>query len=811
MDDKELLKIIDKAGEEGAGHLDLSGKQLTTLPKEIGRLRNLRVLDLDGNQLTVLPLELFELTNLTHLRLSDNHLASLPPEIGQLANLQVLYAYKNKLKTIPAEIGQLDQLDQLVVPFNEISALPKEISQLNRLLYLSVYFNSLSDFILEITRLVNLRTLEIHGNRITKLPGEFAELVNLEDLTIGSNQLTSLPKEILKLTKLKRLKIYQMSLSSCPPEIFQLSNLENLDVSYNKLTSLGPEINRLSGLEVLQLQSNNFSVFPSEILGFTNLKILDLSKNPMTALPSELGRLAHLETLKLDNTPISSPPPEIVEQGTQAILLYLREQLQGGRKQWVSKLLVVGEGGVGKTSLLRALRGEPFQTEESTTHGIDIQPLMLSHPDIDKVSMQLNTWDFGGQDIYHATHQFFLTNRSLFVLAWNARLGFEQGKLYYWLDTIKARAPESPVLIVATYIDEREANIPLAELQRKYPQVIGHCEISSKTGAGIENLKAAITNAAATLPLMGEVWPANWLNAANAIRSSQENHITPKQLYDLMAEHNVERDKVPILAQWLHELGDLLYFKDDDELNDIVILNPQWVTQSISRVLESEDIINNLGLFAREHMNALWSDIDPPMREHFLRLMEKFDLSYRTLENKDISLVVERLSFEPPKYEDTWEAVKHSGNCNEISMKFELDTTMPAGVPTWFIARTHRFTTRNHWRYGALFADGPEQKHLGLIQAFPHDRFIKLTARGSIPHSFFALLVDGLEVTLRRFPGLRINRKIPCPGHEGEACTHEFELTNLQRAIERKPPVLEIQCPVSFENVPVPGLLFGLP
>ncbi|MEJ7630940.1 MAG: hypothetical protein WKF28_00410 [Rubrobacteraceae bacterium] len=106
-------------------------------------------------------------------------------------------------------------------------------------------------------------------------------------------------------------------------------------------------------------------------------------------------------------------------------------------------MLVVGEGGVGKTSMLSALRSEQFNSSESTTHGIAIHPIELAHPEEPNTTMQLNAWDFGGQEIYHATHQFFITNRSLFLLVWNARHGFEQGKLYYWLDTIQALAPES--------------------------------------------------------------------------------------------------------------------------------------------------------------------------------------------------------------------------------------------------------------------------------------------------------------------------------------------------------------------------------
>jgi len=189
--------------------------------------------------------------------------------------------------------------------------------------------------------------------------------------------------------------------------------------------------------------------------------------------------------------------------------------------------------------------------------------------------------------------------------------------------------------------------------------------------------------------------------------------------------------------------------------------------------------------------------------------MEQFDLSYRTLENREISLVVERLPLDPPDYAPQWDAIREREPCREISMRFKLNT-IPAGIPTWFIARSHRFTTHTHWRNGALFAYGPEKRHLALAQALPHERYLQLTVRGPCPHNFFALLKDGIEVTLARFPGLKIERMIPCPGHGGQPCSHEFDYAHLQQAIERDPPVRHLQCPVSFEPVSVSRLLFGL-
>ena len=610
--------------------------------------------------------------------------------------------------------------------------------------------------------------------------------------------------------KATRLDLRGNQLRELPPELWSLTNLKRLYLNHNLLGELPSEIGSLMNLRTLHLTDNQLNHLPSEIGLLTNLRVLALDFNKLDQLPDEIGQLEHLQHLLIQGNPLKNMPPEIISLGDYAILRYLREQWKNGVPEWVSKMLVVGEGGVGKTCLLRALRGEPFDPHEGTTHGIDISLLELAHPSEAGVVMRLNAWDFGGQEIYHATHQFFLTNRSLFLLAWNARHGFEQGKLYYWLDTIQAKAPESPVLIVATHIDQRDADIPLEELQDRYPQIIGHCEISNLTGQGVNTLRQEVAIAAANLPLMGEIWPTNWRAAAYALRSHEENHITPKQMHELMVGYNVRNDSTNTLAGWLHELGDILYYQDDDELNDMVILKPQWVTERISQVLESEEVIGRLGIFTRAHMDTLWADLDPFIRSHFLRLMEKFDLSYRTLENREISLVVERLPLDPPSYQEKWDAISEIDACNEIAMKFELNT-IPAGIPTWFIARAHRFTTHTHWRTGALFGDDRNApRRLALAQAFPHDRYLLLTVRGPHPQNFFALLRDGLELTLARFPGLRIDRMIPCPGHNGRACSHEFAYEQLLKRLERTPPREMIECPEALEDVSVLELLFGL-
>lgn len=198
------------------------------------------------------------------------------------------------------------------------------------------------------------------------------------------------------------------------------------------------------------------SALPSEITHLTNLL-------PVSHWSSQTF---HKTGLILESTPLVVPPPEVVAQSIEAIRAFFVDREGGHEEQWISKLLIVGQGGVGKTSLLKRLRNEPFDPKQSSTHGLQVGPLLLDHPE-SNIVMTLNTWDFGGQEIYHATHQFFLSNRSLFLLVWNARNGYDEGRVQYWLDTIQARAPDSPIILVATHTDQRPADIPFRDLQAK--------------------------------------------------------------------------------------------------------------------------------------------------------------------------------------------------------------------------------------------------------------------------------------------------------------------------------------------------------
>ena len=711
------------------------------------------------------------ITQATTLDLSCLDLNALPESIGQLTNLDRLDLSENKLTIIPKELGQLTNLARLSLSRNKLTTIPRELGQLT-----------------------NLTWLYLRTNKLTKIPKELGQLTNLKELDLSENKLTKIPKEL-----------------------GQLTNLNWLGLRKNKLMTVHRELGQLTNLIWLDLRENELTTIPKELGQLTNLKEIYLNKNNLTAIPKEFGQLTSLIRLNLkSNRNLTSPPPEVVKQGTRAVLAYLQEQKDEGERQWISKLLVVGEGGVGKTSLLRALRSETFEVQQSSTHGIEIKALRLEHPSSEAdVTMTLNTWDFGGQEIYHATHQFFLTNRSLFLLAFNARLGFEQGKLVYWLKTIRANAPESPIILVSTWADERDADLPLSDLKHEFPQIVELYEVSNKTGQGIDVLKQTIINTASKLPLMGEIWPTTWLQFAAKVRQTKAKQATTEQFWSAMGKCKVSDEGKLVLATWMHELGEILFFQDNPDLNDLVILKPQWVTEYISKVLSTEAVISNFGIFTRQCMNELWRELPLGLRKYFLELMEQFDLSYKIPDDpENKSLVVERLDYEPPDFQTLWNLKKQESNCKEISMKFQLSEIL-AGIPTWFIARQHRFTQNLHWRTGVLFGDNrTNPSHLGLLRVSRDTRtnadHVTLTVRGPMPYSFFGVLRHGFELTLKRYPGLQITRLIPCPDPLHEDCRHEFDYANLTKRLERTPPKESIDCEQCLETISVTRLLFGL-
>ena len=368
----------------------------------------------------------------THLDLTGLLLTAVPESIGQLTALTILYLSGNQLTAVPESIGQLTALTSLYLSGNQLTAVPESIGQLTA-----------------------LTSLYLYGNQLTAVPESIGELTALTSLYLYGNQLTAVPDSIGQLTALTSLYLYGNQLTAVPESIGQLTALTILYLYGNQLTAVPDSIGQLTALTSLYLSGNQLTVVPDSIGQLTALTDLSLSFNQLTVVPDSIGQLTALTGLNLsDNRHLFSPPREVQVQGSKAVLVFLRALAESSVERWRSKILIVGEATVGKTSLAKQLFGEAFDPDERQTHGVRVRSLPLSHPEQPGVTMDLDVWDFGGQLEYRATQRFYLTDRFLFLLVWNARARAGDGKVTAWLDAITARAPDTPILLVATHGDE---------------------------------------------------------------------------------------------------------------------------------------------------------------------------------------------------------------------------------------------------------------------------------------------------------------------------------------------------------------------
>lgn len=745
-------------------------------------------LSLRGFTLTEVPVRLQSLVELTHLDLSGNAIRALPVWLGRLENLQRLNVSSNQLDALPTELAQLSSLVRLDLSDNRLTRLPVELAQLTSLERLNISHNSLTEIPGWLSRLTQLRGLYAVGNEISAIHGDISQLA-LTHLNLTSNRLLHLPARLSELSRLELLQVADNRLGRVPESIGELRSLTHLDLSRNEIANL-----------------------PSTIGGAQSLRTLDIRHNRLRRLPPELGNLERLEELRLDGNQLEEPLPLLAERGTRSILDYLRS-LEDGLPSYECKLLIVGEGNVGKSSLLARLRDEPFIEGRPTTHGIDRKVLRLPYPTSAEDDITLNAWDFGGQEVYRITHQFFYSTRAVYLVVWRPREGQEEGAVEAWMRRISLRVGDGArIIVVATHGDERRAELDTPHLREKYgSQFVGHVVIDSLTGMGIQELRELIATTCAELPQVGQLISSRWQAVRRSLRALQ----APTAEYGadylpLAARYGLDPHEARTVIEYLHDVGDIVYFGEDDGLRSIITLHPEWLTKAIGYVLEDTETRAAGGELEHSRLAHIWgggTDVAHAPYPHelhpfFLRLMEKFDVSYR-IPDREASLVAQLVPFEKPAYH--FPAPRQG--LRTLRLRVELADEAPGLVP-WLIVRLHRFSTGMHWRSGvSLYC--PEHESCGLIELGRY-RKLDIVVRAPSPVHMFSIIRDTAETILKsRWPGLRYELRVPCERESGEGvmCGGDFPLHMLEGLRERE--IFETFCQSCVRSNDVGLLLTG--
>ncbi len=606
----------------------------------------------------------------------------------------------------------------------------------------------------EIEMLVNIERLNLSKNKITSIPNTIGSLTNLKVLVLHSNHLTSLPSQIGELVNLQKLLLGFNQLTSLPPEIGRyLKQLQVLVLHGNQLLSLPPDIKLLPQIQLLDLSTNLLTELSNKIGQMASLKTLHLWGNKLTTLPNEICDLKNLKELKVDKNPLETPPLEVAVKGINAIREYFRQLVDEGiDRLYEAKLVIVGEPGAGKTSLAKKILNPNYKLrkDEDLTKGIKVYTWNFLNKE--NISFQVNIWDFGGQEIYKSTHQFFLTKRSLYIILADARE--QKTDFYYWLNVVELLSDNSPLLIILNEKQNRHWDFNERQLRGQFNSIRASLSTNLADNRGLNHIVDEIKHQLKTLPHVGASLPKTWVKVREALENDPSNYKELRDYLDLCQKHGFIKyeDKLQ-LSGYLHDLGVCLHFQDDPLLKKTVILKPEWATTAVYKVLDNPKILRKQGSFTRNDLANIWDGAEyTDLKDELLQLMMKFKLCYKIPGTRDNYIAPQLLTENQPEYE--WE----EGNNLFLRYTYEF---MPKGILTQFIVAMHKWISNPKlvWKSGVVL-----EKDGTLIEVVEYygQRAINIRVAGKNKKEILTIILHELDKIHSSYNRLKYQKRIPC-------------------------------------------------
>ncbi|HAK76392.1 MAG TPA: hypothetical protein DCM71_05675, partial [Runella sp.] len=561
-------------------------------------------------------------------------------------------------------------------------------------------------------------------------------------------------------------------------------NLSNINLSFNCIKSITiEEINKINyKLKVNSEAFNKIKYINVDYLIYL-IKIFD--KN-------------HDSYIDLANNPLQSPPTHIVQQGREAMLQWWERKGREGVKPLNEvRVLFLGWGNAGKTSVMRRVLGqEPTQGDEDSTHGINLVPWQVKTQS--EQNVKVNLWDFGGQEIQHHTHQFFLAEDCIYVVVVNNR---ENDEPRYWLEYIRTMANAAPTILLFNKADQaRNTQHNVAELMRDYPFIKHSFEIvaarpksdlrAEKQVYYQENVAAfctALRTQIETHPFVAtEKYPTTtfivkeWVEAETQLG---KNHISKKAFRMACESRGVNEIEQNSWLDIFKKIGVITYIVQNLHLDKLLILNPEWMTFAVYRILLHPKTKALQGIISKNDLRELLYQDDTDQ--------EAFRKKYR-YEDEDFGSIIEIMKEYKLCYtHDTHTLMIPSAFPNNYNSPLEERTDglnlkvsfkkflPPSIVNTLIVELMSQQKIRKSWASGMEVVDKELQTE-ALVKFSNFEREIIIKVFGEHPRELLTLVRHEIKNIKRTFSDtLEMDELVPIPNKKAQWASYKT-LLNLE-------------------------------
>ncbi len=702
-------------------------------------------LDLGVLGLTELPDELFELDHLERLNLGSGY-----------------YDEKGNWKRAQSDLG----INQFDVDLERLQTLPS-------LIQLHLRSVNISD-LAPIAGLTQLQTLHCSGTQVSKLD-PIAGLTQLQSLNCSDTQVSDLDP-IAGLTQLTTLDCSRTQVSKLDP-IAGLTQLQTLYCWGTQVNKLDP-IAGLTQLKTLFCSHTKVSNL-EPIAGLTLLKTLNCGGTQIQTIPEWLVNLPNINDLKISGPNISNIPNELLSKAygdncLDRLRAHFKDLAKGSDPLTDVKLLIIGNGQIGKTQICRRLRDEEFDKSVRSTHGIEVHTIDLPMRQASMEGIEtarLHLWDFGGQDLYHGTHRLFLKSRSVFMIGWTPKsednkthtvdgMTFRNHRLPYWVESVRLNAGnQQPLILVQNQCDKPEDEEPVPPVARdilkkfkngsKPVHYSAMVHDSDQFAMLLRELRNAVQNQWKEhgVPKIGK----GRMRVKNKIEELQKANKNVRQRtmtlaeFDALCQFEGDVYSSAMLLEYLDAAGVVIYRPDLFE--DRIILDHGWAFQAIYAVMDRErtyrEILRDGGVFVQSELaKTVWAQYPEADQELFLKLMQSCGICFiyreaEILPGRETEYLAPDLL--PGREAVADELDRDWNHFDEPTQRFEVILPfLHPGLMRGLICRVGREAKAipTYWKDGICFYDTLTRSH-GLIEQIQDEigdrwsgRLIVSTRRG---------------------------------------------------------------------------------
>ncbi|MFM6332061.1 MAG: COR domain-containing protein, partial [Dolichospermum sp.] len=314
-------------------------------------------------------------------------------------------------------------------------------------------------------------------------------------------------------------------------------------------------------------------------------------------------------------------------------------------------------------------------------------------------------------------------------------------------------------------IDEHPLDIDQSGLRNKYKNIKAIVSISCQTGDGRETLLKIIKQELAKLEGINDLLPKSWFRVKTHLEEIKKDYILYHEYEAICQNEEInETLKQSTLMELLHQLGIVLNFRDDFGLNNIPVLNPEWVTNGVYKILNDNLLMTKYrGMLTLQELkrildNSKYPDDKP---KFIIKMMEKFELCF-PVDNIDGYLIPDLLPKEEPATGE-WE--------NVLAFQYHYNI-LPSSIISRFIVRMHhQADKKTWWRSGIALK---YRKNRALLKSDQEDRKIFIFISGSdFTRRDLLSMIRSQFHSIHQTIHLEAKEKVPIPRHPGIFADYE--------------------------------------